>query len=68
MRMERNTAGKRRTMGLTGERSLAERPSAVEAEKWNRTNTTCSKTMKLNPEIDGDETMKYNTAPFLAWG
>lgn len=31
MRMERNTAGKR-TVGLMGERSLAERPSAVEAE------------------------------------
>lgn len=24
--------------------------------------------MKLNPEKDGDETMKYNTVPFLAWG
>lgn len=24
--------------------------------------------MKLNPEIDGDETMKNNTVPFFAWG
>lgn len=24
--------------------------------------------MKLNPEIDGDETMKDHTVPFLAWG
>lgn len=32
MRMERNTAGKRRTMKLKRERSLAERQSAVEGE------------------------------------
>lgn len=24
--------------------------------------------MKLNPQIDADETVKYNTVPFLAWG
>lgn len=58
-------------MGLRGgERSLAERGPL----QWRQNNGTEAtqvaqkKTMKLNPEIDGDETMKYDPAPFLAGG
>jgi len=40
MRMEMNTASKRKALGLTGEWSLAEKPSAVKAEQWNTSSTT----------------------------
>lgn len=65
--MEWNTAGKGRTMGLRGERRLAERRSAVRMPS-QKENQYASETMKLLPQIDSDETMKCYTFLFLAWG
>lgn len=67
IKMEWNTAGKRRTMGLRGERRLAERRSAVRMPS-QKEHQHASKTMKLIPQIDGDETMKCYMVLFLAGG
>lgn len=67
IKMEWNTAGKGRTIGLRGERRLAERRSAVRMPS-EKENQYASKTMKLLPQIDSDETIKCDTVLFLAGG
>lgn len=54
-------------MGLRGERRLAERRSAVRMPS-QKEHQHASKTMKLIPQIDGDETMKCYMVLFLAGG